>query len=279
MTLVNRDCLSVMEDAAGRLSALVVSSDADRESFRTDVMEYDGFEAEPRTIFTDDLWASQMWKAASGRHFLCEVLGTVLWQEGASFRRAKLDATQLFGIWGLAEDAVYTVGAEGRCFRFDGKAWTPMHVPGGPALSAVHGRSQEDVAVVGDDGLLARWDGSDWRVIELPVKARLRAVHVMPDGTLYAAGFDGVFVRLSGGELTMIEGTRDGLYAIQPFKGALYVGSAEGGIFTVGDAGLSSVKPKARGYFMHANEHHLSTCGVTQMAQFDGTKWRARTFA
>lgn len=278
MDVVHRDCLAVMEDDAGRVSALVVSSDADRETFRTDVLEYDGFEAEPRTVFTDDIWVSQMWKAASGRHFLCEVLGTARWQEGATFRRAELDATQLYGIWGLAENAVYTVGGEGRCFRFDGAEWTAMHLSGGPDLSAVHGRSETDLAVVGNDGLVARWDGSRWRVLDLPVNARFRAVHAMPDGTLYAAGLGGVFVRVSDGEVTVIEGTTADLYSIQPFRGSIYVGSAEAGIFVVEGSGLVSTKPKARGYFMHATDRHLTTCGVTQMAQFDATKWRARTF-
>lgn len=276
--ITNRDCLSVMEDAAGRISALVVSSDEDREAFRTDVLEYDGFAAEPRTVFTDDVWVSQMWKATSGRHFLCEVTGAVRWQEGATFRRAELDAPQLFGIWGYAEDAVYTVGSEGRCFRFDGAAWHAIHLVGGADLSAVHGRSESDVAVVGNDGLVARRDAGGWRVLDLPVRARLRAVHVMPDGTLYAAGLGGVFVRVSNGEVTVIEGTNDNLHAIQPFQGALYVGSAEGGIYVLEQSRLVSTKPKARGYFMHASERHLTTCGVMQMAQFDGTKWRARTF-
>ena len=154
-----------------------------------------------------------------------------------------------------------------------------MHVPGGPDLSAVHGRSETDVAVVGNDGLVARWDGSTWRVLDLPASGRFRAVHVMPDGTLYAAGLGGVFVRLFEGELTVLEGTKDDLHAIQPFEGSIYVGSAEGGIHVVDGSGLVSTKPKARGYFMHATDRHLTTCGVTQMAQFDGGKWRARTFA
>lgn len=181
MTLVNRDCLSVMEDASGRLSALVVSSDEDRETFRTDVLEYASFEADPETVFTDDLWITQMWKAGSGRHFLCGALGTVLWQKGKTFRRAALEATQLYGIWGLAENAVYTVGAKGRCFRFDGTKWIAMHLPGGTDLGAVHGRSESDVVVVGDDGLVARWDGSAWRVLDLPISDRLRGTHVTPE--------------------------------------------------------------------------------------------------
>lgn len=100
-----------------------------------------------------------------------------------------------------------------------------------------------------------------------------------PDGTLYACGLGGAFVRLSERELTVMKGTEDDLYAIQPFRGAIYVGSAEGGVYVVEGSALVSIKPKARGYFMHASDRHLTTCGVTQMAQFDGTKWRARSFS
>jgi hypothetical protein len=279
MEIVNRDCLAVAEDRSGRISALVVSSDEDRETFRTDVLGYAAFDANPETLFSDDIWVSQMWKSPAGRHFLCDVLGTAIWQDGSAFRRTKLDAAQLYGIWGLSDDAVYTVGNAGRCFFFDGSEWTSMHLDGGPDLSAVHGRSITDMVVAGNDGVIARWDGSEWRTEDLAMNARFRAVHMMSDGTVFAAGLSGTFVRLSDGELTVFDGTSDDLYSIQPFRGSLYVGSAEGGIHVVDGNSLVPAKPKARGYFMHASERHLTTCGVTQMAQFDGTKWRARSFS
>ncbi len=280
MTTFNRDCLSILEDAEGRVSLLVVSSDEDRESFRSDILCYDDFTAEPRTVLAEDVWLSWMWKSAGGRHFACEILGSVYWETGRGFQREKLSEHQLFRIWGLSDSAVFAVGAAGRCFGFDGSRWVDMSTGLRGYVHALHGVAPDRLVCAGDSGFVAFWDGAGWTPVELGVGFDFRSAYMLGADDTLLCGLGGACARLRGETLEVIEGTTASLYAIARFRGDIYLGSAEAGIFQLQGATLVPFKPKARGYDMSATgDRRLLTCGVNQAASFDGSGWKARTFA
>jgi hypothetical protein len=275
----NRDCLSILDDAQGRASVLLVSSDEERESFRSDILCYEDFAGEPQTVFSDDIWLSWMWKTGSGRHFACEILGSVFWQTGQGFQREKLSPDQLFRIWGLSDSSVYTVGATGRCFGFDGSRWSDMSKGLKGYLHAIHGVSPNRLVCAGDTGFVAFWDGEKWTPLDLQIGFNFRAALMLaPDDTI-VCGLDGACVRIKGETMELIEGTTASLYAIARFKGEIFLGSAEAGIFRLQDSTLEPFKPKARGYDISASHTRLLTCGVNQAAAFNGESWKARTFS
>ena len=278
MEQVNRDCLSVMADETGAISALVVSSDEDRETFLSEILHYQDFAADPQVIFSRDIWLSQMWKSKQGRHFMCEVLGQVHWQTAGGFEQLKLSTDQLYCIWGLDDDRVFAAGANGRCFGFDGRSWSDMSSGLSGDISALHGTSMQTLYAAGSRGFAALWREETWESLDLPVNHDFRAVCSDRDGTVYLAGLAGACLALRAGELTEITGTDADIYAIRSFQGRLYFGSAEHGIFVLDGNELVPFKPKARGYFMDAGQERLLTCGVTQMAVFDGKSWKARQF-
>lgn len=277
MSLVSRECVSI-SGASGGISALVVSCDEERESFLSELIVYKDFAADQKVVLSKNIWLSQMWKSAGGRHFMCEVLGSVHWQTKTKFQQKKLSDDQLFCIWGLDDDTVFTAGAKGRCFRFDGASWSDASEGLVGHLSALHGTSAQNLYAVGDKGFVARWRGASWDPLALSVRHDFRAVHAMADGAVYLAGEGGVCLVLRDGQMTSFEGTDADLNSIQSFRDKIYLGSAEQGIFVLEEDRLIPFKPKARGYSMDAGPDRLLTCGLSQMAMFDGSSWKARTF-
>ncbi|MCF6099656.1 hypothetical protein [Mesorhizobium muleiense] len=273
-----RECITVIAHEGSAASVLVVSTDEDRQSFNSEVFRFSDIEVPPTQIFQVDDWISSMWASSVGTYFLAGVLGDCFTNLSGSFARQQATTNRLFRIWGLHDHAVYAVGADGTCVRFDGARWLPMSEGLSGHLYAISGRQEDNLVCAGDGGFVARYDGARWQPIELPTNAAFRAVHVINREDLYLCGLDGACYLLRGGELTSIDAGGHDLYAIEDFQGETYFASAASGVFKIKGDHLVLVKDKARGYSLSATDRFLWSCGLEQTARFDGENWRKVDF-
>ncbi len=156
------------------------------------VLHFDGTGWEQIDVASGgDLWwvfprgPDEAWAVGAG--------GRVVHIEGDAETVAVVDdAVTLFGIWGAADDDLWTVGAElaigpggGRLYHYDGATWTAQTLPESAANAAqlykVWGRSADDVWVVGAGGLTLHFDGASWT--HVPTDASVPLFTVNGDGT------------------------------------------------------------------------------------------------
>ncbi|MHC2300750.1 hypothetical protein [Rhizobium mongolense] len=276
---INRECLSVGQSEDGRLSVLVVSTDEDRENFKSSLFEYDRFEGDAALIFEDDIWLSNMWKSPTGTHFVCEILGRCFHDLTGTFVGTKVSLRRLFKIWGLHDRAVYVVGAEGTCFRFDGTGWVDMSAGLQGYVHAVGGVAEDALFCAGDNGFIARSSGGPWQRIDIPANPDLRGVYAKTRDVAYFCGLNGACLMLDGETYQPIDAPEESFYTISEYRGEIYFGSLAGGIFKLVGTGLVPFKQQARGYASRGTPRYLWTCGGDQVARFDGSGWFAKTFS
>ena len=82
--------------------------------------------------------------------------------------------------------------------------------------------------------------------------------------------------QLAGGRVTRIASDAVLLQSLALHDGVVHVGSIEAGVFRVEGDALVSMKPQAKGGAMSSAGGFLWTCGLEQIARYDGTNWRAR---
>jgi hypothetical protein len=97
-------------------------------------------------------------------------------------------------IWGW-DDTAIAVGNGGAILRRQGSFWTPMDSPTKNDLFGVFGVAAEDVYAVGAKGTILHWDGAAWVVVEpsadLPENPQYNAVWGQ-EGHLYVVGNGGL---------------------------------------------------------------------------------------
>ena len=257
---------------------LVVSADEDRQSFNSEVFRFTDIETPAARLFQIDDWLSSMWVSPGGTCFLAGILGQCFSNVSGTLSGQKVTDKRLFRIWGLDDQAVYCVGADGTCVYFDGTQWRSMSDGLFGHLYAIAGTRRDNLLCAGDGGFVARYDGVRWNQIDLPTNAAFRYIHVVGDDDFYLCGLDGACFRLRGGQLQTIEAEAHDLYAIAEFQKEIYFGSSASGIFKIQDGKLILVKDKAKGYKVSASEKFLWTCGMEQTARFDGENWKKVDF-
>jgi photosystem II stability/assembly factor-like uncharacterized protein len=101
-----------------------------------------------------------VWTSTQGADLITVGLG------GAIFRRAEGEvmftredtrvSQDLYGVFGVARDRVYAVGARGSILRYDGSEWAVTGSPTSNELFAVHGLADGSLTVaVGSRGTIA----------------------------------------------------------------------------------------------------------------------------
>lgn len=151
--------------------------------------------------------------------------------------------TTLFGIWGCADDDVWSVGgdpSEGEkdvIVHFDGDAWTRAAVPGSPdvQLLKVWGASCDAVWVVGAGGTILHWDGDAWTAQDSGVRTALSGVTGRGPDDVWAVGASSTVLHFDGAAWTPFV-SDDG-----PIFGGLLQGASAaigGGVFVVGIGGV-----------------------------------------
>ncbi|MCT7374150.1 hypothetical protein [Chelativorans salis] len=275
---ISRECVSVGQSDDGQASVLVVSTDEDRESFKSNIFEYTTLESNPALIFSEDIWISNMWKSQSGAHFLCEILGRCFHDLPGTFVEQRVTSERLFKIWGLHDRAVYVVGEAGTCFRFNGVSWIDMSDGLSGYVHAIGGVAEDSLICAGDGGFIARWTGGPWQRIDIPTNPDLRGAFAKSRDVAYFCGLSGACLMIDGDSYQMIDAPPESFYSIAEYAGDIYFGSLSGGIFKLVGNTLIPFKPQARGYAMRGTKRYLWTCGGDQLARFNGTGWTAASF-
>jgi hypothetical protein len=269
-----RGCVAVGV-APDQYSVLVVSED--EGSHRTDIFEFKDFmQGDPPAIaFTEQDWYGRMWLSPTGKYYLSGVLGTAATNAPGKFVRTRVTTSKLFSIWGLSDEAVYVVGAEGACHRFDGKRWNDMSLDAKVDVRGIHGTSESNLFAVGI-GVVARWDGARWQMIAgLPDAL---CVHVAGDDRAYVGTRDGAFC-VTGDKVLRLEGKATSYYSVTGWRGDIYFGTQGAGLFGLQNDTLISLRPETQVGHMVGTEDHLFVAGANTYARFDGSDWKTRTFS
>lgn len=207
-------------------------------------------------------WFTGLWRAHSGRVFVCDGTGEVhvnpdLTAPDAHQRwvRQKLKAS-LDGVWGLDDSNVYVWGGtfDNRflMFRWDGRSWTEMPSPSFD-VRAVHGLSPASLCAVGVKGSIGLWDGGRWTRMSSPLADDLVSVFVAGQDELYATSAGGALLegsRAGWGKVADGPGPGTPLFGVAKWRGELWVAAGAFGLLRRRgtSAQLEVVKDK-----LHAN--------------------------
>lgn len=178
----------------------------------------------------------------------------------------------LFGVWGLDDRFVLTWGddgEDGRVWRWDGKKWGELPRPPGRIMD-IEGLAPDLVIAVGYHGMIARWDGRAWTQLASPTKAGLNAVAVVSPDEMYATSSSGVLLEgsIHGWAEALDEGIP--LFGVAKFKGTLYVGAGDEGLYVRKGKKLAAFKKKIKARAMEARKDLLVVAGQEIGESTDG---------
>ncbi|MFL5304519.1 MAG: WD40/YVTN/BNR-like repeat-containing protein [Polyangia bacterium] len=112
---------------------------------------------------------------------------------------------QFSGVWSDAPNDVWAVGAHtgargagrGFAFHWDGCAWSPASLPGGPqstvGLGDVWGTRGDDLWIVGAQGSAFHWNGKAWSAVNTGAAGALEHVSGSSGADVWAFGTGGLF--------------------------------------------------------------------------------------
>lgn len=274
------ECLAVLGDARDRRSVLVVSTNDNKDSYLTEVLHYEDEDGSPTTIFAEDIWCTSMWKSAEGRHFLCDTFGVCYWQrDDGTFASQRVADKVLHHIWGLHGRAVYAIGEDGTCLRFNGETWINMSEGLDGQIYAISGLSENDLYVAGNRGLLAHWNGEKWNRIDLAIDAAWRGLKVTESGRHYVCGLGGAFVSFADGEIVASTKAKESLFTIAIFRDKVYAGSPSEGLFQLQGDALVLIRDTVKASSLSATANYLYAAVGSQAGWYNGNQWQATRYS
>ena len=149
-------------------------------------------------------------------------VGEKIYHYGGSTWKSVIDSVDpqnqwggLYGIHGSTADNIYSVGAQGRIFSYQGNAWSPLtHVPQFP-INAIWADSPNDSCAAGENGLLVRYDGTTWRPMSSATNNHLYGVCGWGNGHFMSVGAKGSVQYFNGtGWSSVNSGTTEDLQDI-----------------------------------------------------------------
>lgn len=148
----------------------------------------------------------------------------------------------LYGVWGTSTTNVYTVGANGRIFHFDGTSWTPMSSPTGARISHLAGSGANDIWAAADTVIL-HFDGTAWKkspVWGQEVQLPYQTPPVFQLGLWAASAREVYFGGWAGHMLRGGANWEENPFAFQGFARTLAISGAPGGCaLAIADPGSS----------------------------------------
>jgi len=184
-----------------------------------------------RTVLTD------LWKAPDGTLWVVGEDGNVRvsgdpWGKHADQWEQRALDCPLYGINGVDRTCVLAHGireSDGtHVLRlFNGARWNPL---GGPEIAIeTTDISAPDRIWIGGDGV-ARWDGQGWEVLQTPPVLDL---HAPTDDQVVVVLEDGTFGRVTPSGFAAL-GQIDGACAIAVWRGRIWIGAGENGLWRAG---------------------------------------------
>lgn len=174
-----------------------------------------------------------LWQSKKGALFVVDIDGTFLGNPTpktapSAWTRIETGLTPK-GLWGLADDAVYTWSVSGgHVLRFDGSGFTPLP-PLGDEIAAIHGKSAKSLFAVGS-GVAARWDGAKWHPIPVEDEDVFTGVHVVADDDVWIAGHGGLYRAGKDEPVTLVAESDDVCHAVVRHRGKIFVASEDPGL-------------------------------------------------
>ena len=104
----------------------------------------------------------------------------------------------LSAVWGVAPDAVWTVGDVGSILYWNGTRWGATPSGTTARLNGVWGTGANDVWAVGDAGTIVRWTGESWATFSSPTTADLHAVWASGPQDAWAVGAQSSILHWTG---------------------------------------------------------------------------------
>lgn len=74
---------------------------------------------------------------------------------------------KLLDIWGITENDVYAVGAEGTIVHYDGQKWQSLYSGTTEPLFGIWGTSADNIYAVGNRGTMLHYNGTAWSTINV----------------------------------------------------------------------------------------------------------------
>ncbi len=172
-----------------------------------------------------------------------EYHGAIHLQHGASgtSKRTWLGAKDepVVAVWGSGLNNIFAVGGPTYygtgarvVWRYDGKSWKKLSVPGSGAIRAVWGNGPKDVFMAGDSGTLLRFNGVTFTAMSAPAGANnLRGVWGRGPKEVYAVGLKGTILHFNGSSWKKLSsGVTANLYGVWGGPGEVYATGDDGTI-------------------------------------------------
>jgi hypothetical protein len=137
------------------------------------VVRFDGQSWKPETIPDDVPLINWVHVLPDGTPVMACNDGMVMWRQGGEWRTRQTPTDQdLWGIWGLSLDNLWSVGGSGReggeavVVRNETGTWEKVDVPelerpGVRAFFKVWGTGVDNIYIVGQNGVMLHWDGAE----------------------------------------------------------------------------------------------------------------------
>ena len=143
----------------------------------------------------------------------------------------------------------------------------------------IDGSNYDDIYAVGMQGVIYHFDGKVWNQIDSPTNRSLSNVRCLSKKEVYICGDNGSLFRGNKDNGWLFMGDpkiNHNFWGMESYKGKIYV-AYQGGIMTYDGNNLSyldfDLDKKIDCHRLSANDGVLLSCGVDNLAIFNGQKW------
>jgi hypothetical protein len=114
--------------------------------------------------------------------------GTILFYDGSAWSQQDSGTDQpLWAVWGASRRHVLAVGNAGTILRHNGISWHPEYSGVGVILRDIAGTNARNIWIVGSSGVALRYAGVRFSPVVVPGNPALSRVHLQSNGRILAA--------------------------------------------------------------------------------------------
>lgn len=270
------ECIQVVPSGHNRCMALFEIADFNHTQTQSFIFEIEGFEAEnARLVYCEDLWLTSISAFTAGTAVALE-MGRTVWSNSSGKWRSKKVANSLMNrIWCDGRDGVYLMGDNGVMLQSRNQGWVEFIDEEECDFADAHGQMNSDIFFVGSRGGMQRFDGKAYHSLHLPFDADLKSVFVSQNGVVRACGDEGVCIEIRNDELIELNAPLSVFFSVIEFKGEVYWGDGDFGIYTGSMTEVLPWKETGMAYDLRADEDFMYCSGTEPIWRFDGADWKS----
>jgi hypothetical protein len=180
---------------------------------------------------------------------------------------------------GMARQVYRRPLAGGPWERADRGALVPRKSAEIAGFKSIDGLVEDDLYAAGFHGQIWHFNGARWTSLDSPTNILLAAVKCMTPDLVYIGGGKGTVLKgnKDSWEVVPNEVTQETFWAVENYKGTLYLATTAGTLFKLEQG---SVVPVETGLdkeittnWLHANDGVLMSVGARDLLVFDGSAW------